>query len=66
MECGINIMSKKSLPDTHLQTQDKFVGKISTDPDQYMLANPVPLGILALVIFFGYGTLGSGFATGTQ
>ena len=29
----------------------KFVGKISTDPDQYMSANPVPLGILALVNF---------------
>jgi hypothetical protein len=23
----------------------KFFGKISTDPDQYMLANPVPYGI---------------------
>jgi hypothetical protein len=44
----------------------KFVGKISTDPDQYMLANPVPFGILALEIFFGYGTLGSGFATGQK
>jgi hypothetical protein len=31
-----------------------------------MLANPVPFGILALEIFFGYGTLGSGFATGTK
>jgi hypothetical protein len=40
--------------------------KISTDPDQYMLANPVPFGILALEIFFGYGTLGSGFATGQK
>jgi hypothetical protein len=31
-----------------------------------MLANPVPFGILALEIFFGYGTLGSGFATGQK
>ncbi len=43
--------SKKSLPDTHHQTQDKFVGKISTDPNQYMLVNPDPFRLTDTVYF---------------
>jgi hypothetical protein len=50
-----NIKRKKSLPDTRLKTRQVCLEKITTDPDQYMLANPDTYGIS--VLEFSYVTV---------